>query len=267
MVNAREFYDSRSEEYSRKWQSIESEDSFNAFYRNRLYDLVFSMASINSGDRVIEIGSGTGLTLRRLLSITRPVYGVDVSRAMLEQAKATTLADYKVAISDGEFPLDADALLRLGDFRTLDLPEASFDRILSVEVLRYIDDPTACFRVAYRALKPGGRLVFSATNLFSASTFPINHNIRRKLGRLDSDRQLLQYFSTTRGLRRQLQQCGFSVLGIEKLRFFSAHPIVKRRMRTSVGAARLYKFERRLLKIPLVNQFFDQLIVAAEKPF
>lgn len=64
-------------------------------------------------------------------------------------------ANYKRA--DLEDKADLDYVVRPGT--PLEAPDATFDLILSSQVLEHVHDPAAYFRDCLRMLKPGGRLV------------------------------------------------------------------------------------------------------------
>ena len=95
---------------------------------------------------VLEIAVGTGRNLPLYPADVR-VVGIDISPAMLD------LARHRAAESG------RSADLRLGDAQSLDLPEASFDVVVSTLTLCSIPDDGAAVREAARVLRPGGRLV------------------------------------------------------------------------------------------------------------
>ena len=100
------------------------------------------------GLNVVDLGCGYGWFCRWAQERgAARVVGLDVSEKMLAQAKATTSA--------------AEITYERVDLESFALPEASFDVAYSSLVLHYISDVAAFFTKVWRALRPGGRLVFS----------------------------------------------------------------------------------------------------------
>ncbi len=96
---------------------------------------------LEPGDRVVDLGCGTGDLCRVLGKAGLRAVGVDMAAGML--AKAHTSAPL----------VRADAL-------QLPLADASIDGAISGFALRNVVDITACFREAARVIRPGGRAVF-----------------------------------------------------------------------------------------------------------
>jgi demethylmenaquinone methyltransferase/2-methoxy-6-polyprenyl-1,4-benzoquinol methylase len=96
---------------------------------------------LEPGDRVVDLGCGTGDLCRVLGKAGLRAVGVDVAAGML--AKAHTSAPL----------VRADAL-------QLPLRDASIDGAISGFALRNVVDIAACFREAARVIRPGGRAVF-----------------------------------------------------------------------------------------------------------
>lgn len=92
------------------------------------------------GERVLDLGCGTG-KLGILLSSHHPITGVDVSEAMLREARRR---------SAGRLRLVQGSAFRL-PFR-----EASFGAAISAFVLRNLDDLPVAFAELGRVLAPGG---------------------------------------------------------------------------------------------------------------
>jgi len=110
-------------------------------------DAVYSYLEPRTGMKVLDIGCGTGLYALDLAARGVDVTGVDISRPMLERARAKA----QDAGLDVRF-LEADAL-------QLPFGEQSFDAVLSVTALEFMPDLSAALREAFRVLKAGGRLV------------------------------------------------------------------------------------------------------------
>lgn len=96
---------------------------------------------------VLEVGVGSGATFAHYPGDLASLTGLDVSEAMLEQArlKAARLP----------FPVR----LQAADIQTLPFPAASFDTVTSSLALCGIPDPALLFSEIQRVLRPGGRLL------------------------------------------------------------------------------------------------------------
>lgn len=110
---------------------------------------VLSLLDVQLGDRVVEIGFGTGTDIRRI-SEAAPrgfVSGIDWSPVMVAQAAGRN----REAIREGRVRLE------LGD-ATGGLPfaEASFDKVLSINVAQFWKEPDRVFAEIRRVLRPGG---------------------------------------------------------------------------------------------------------------
>ena len=101
------------------------------------------------GKHVVDLGCGFGWFCRwvREAGAAR-VLGLDVSEKMLARARADTA--------------DAAVEYRREDLERLDLPEGAFDLAYSSLTLHYLQNLEGMMRTVYRALAPGGALVFSA---------------------------------------------------------------------------------------------------------
>ncbi len=110
-------------------------------------------AAPRPGERAADIGCGCGdlsLMLADRLGAEGRVLAVDVSRPMLEQARARQEA----LAGAGGAPIrweEADAAV-------WPFPEGGFDLLISRFGVMFFADPLAAFRNMRRALRPGGRL-------------------------------------------------------------------------------------------------------------
>lgn len=109
-----------------------------------------AMAAIQTGDTVLDIGSGAGMDAflaAQRVGVSGRVIGIDMTPAMLNRARAAaekngiTNVDFRMGYAE-QMPVDAD----------------SVDVILSNCVINLVEDKGAVFQEALRVLKPGGRL-------------------------------------------------------------------------------------------------------------
>jgi len=94
---------------------------------------------------VLDVGCGAGAALAPAAQRAASAVGVELSPAMAERAR--------VAAPSAE--------VLVGDAAALDLPDRSFDVVVSAFVVFFMPDPTAALREWRRLLRPGGRLVIA----------------------------------------------------------------------------------------------------------
>jgi SAM-dependent methyltransferase len=114
--------------------------------------LLVQRLRLRPGDVVADIGSGTGYFTRRLATRVGPagkVFAVDIQPQMLDLLRANLAA---LAITN-VFPV-------LGSAKGPNLPEASVDLVLMVDVYHEFDFPYEMMTGICRALKPDGRVAF-----------------------------------------------------------------------------------------------------------
>lgn len=123
---------------------------------------MIGLASLAPDARVLDVGCGTGWTVRRIAERLGPegrAAGCDLSAEMIAAARART--------ADPRCRFEAAAA------EALPWPDASFDAIFSMESLYYWPDPEAGLRELARVLRRGGAawigLDFHAGNPDSAS--------------------------------------------------------------------------------------------------
>jgi ubiquinone/menaquinone biosynthesis C-methylase UbiE len=107
------------------------------------------------GDRLLDVGCGTGELVRALAGLVGAhgtVVGVEPSATMLDEARRRT----------GESSLRVE--LRSGDISRLDFDDATFDGVTSERVFQHLDSPASAIAELVRVTKPGGRLVVIDTD-------------------------------------------------------------------------------------------------------
>ena len=134
-------------------------------YQRHIYDLtrkyyllgrdrLIADLAVPDGGTVLEIGCGTG---RNLIAVGKawpqaPLYGVDISEAMLNTARGSVAKAgmaQRVTLAQGD-ACGFDALTLFG--------RATFDRVFISYALSMIPDWEAALRQAARCVAPGGKL-------------------------------------------------------------------------------------------------------------
>jgi len=98
------------------------------------------------GARILDVGCGLGLYVKKMRQFSDDVHGVDIDPAKVREASAT-LPNIREAPAEH-----------------LPYPDATFDVLLLHEVLEHVNDDRAAVREAHRVLKPGGRMVVFVPN-------------------------------------------------------------------------------------------------------
>jgi SAM-dependent methyltransferase len=114
-------------------------------------DILIDRAKPQAGERIIDVGCGSGATsiaFARKVAPSGQVFGVDVSGPMLERARQSAPKDLPV-----EFTL-ADATI-------YPFVPASFDLLASRFGVMFFADPAKSFANMRKALRPSGRLTFA----------------------------------------------------------------------------------------------------------
>ena len=107
----------------------------------------FAYLQICPGDRILEVGCGTGDLLRplaRLVGPTGHIVGVDKSSTMIGEAQRRT--------SDASLPLD----FQIGTAYQLEFPGSSFDICSATAVLAHLEDPAAALAEMTRVVRAEG---------------------------------------------------------------------------------------------------------------
>ena len=131
------------EEYARLAAHYETRWSF---YVEATTRETLARLGLRTGDRLLDVGCGTGALLSRLSQTHEPglLSGVDPVPQML-------------AIARRRLPVDVD--LRAGWAEELPFESERFDVVVSCNVFHYIERPVAALREMGRVLRLGGHLV------------------------------------------------------------------------------------------------------------
>jgi phosphatidylethanolamine/phosphatidyl-N-methylethanolamine N-methyltransferase len=146
---------------------------FKRFFYPRISYAIKSM-DIRPGDRVLDVGVGTGLSLE-LFPRHCKVVGIDLSGEMLRKAKKKVNAN----------SMDNVDLYEM-DAMNVDFEDNSFDKVFISHVVSVVPDPYRVMEEVRRVCKDGGQVVvvnhFKSSNKLVAGFEELFNPISKKIG-------------------------------------------------------------------------------------
>ncbi|PZO50307.1 MAG: SAM-dependent methyltransferase [Alphaproteobacteria bacterium] len=152
---------------------------------------------LKATDVAFEFGCGTGTTAVKLAPAAARYIATDISSEMIAIARERAVAE---SITNIEFAV--------GTADVAPYPDASFDAVLSFNVLHLIEDRAAALRGAHRMLKPGG-LFISKTPALAEMNFLIRLAV--PVMRAVGQAPYVAFFSNSE-LEREIVAAGFEIV-------------------------------------------------------
>jgi len=119
---------------------------FKAFFHPRQKRALSEM-EFKPGERILDVGVGTGLSLPLYPSYC-PVVGIDLSASMLAQARKKV---EKMGLTNVSL-MEMDAC-------ALDFPDNSFDYVVATHIISVVPEPIKVINEMKRVTKPGGKFI------------------------------------------------------------------------------------------------------------
>lgn len=134
--------------------------------RPRAYARLARLSGARPGDRVLDVGCGTGCLTRRMAKIVSPggsVLGIDPSTEVIEYARRKTRephCSYETGVGEA-----------------LSAPDGSFDVVVTCLAMHHLPEDVrpVALREMHRVLRPGGRLLVA--DFRQPRTRPVRHVI------------------------------------------------------------------------------------------
>ncbi|MDX8048487.1 class I SAM-dependent methyltransferase [Lentzea sp. BCCO 10_0798] len=117
--------------------------------RRRIFGRLVDLADIGAGDEVLDVGCGPGYLTALAARAGGRAVGVDVSEPMIAEARRRRAG--------------GNCSFQVGRAEALDLPDASFDVVVSSLALHHIPEQSraTAFAEMFRVLRPGGRVLIA----------------------------------------------------------------------------------------------------------
>ena len=133
---ARRRFDGRSRTYdTRRWFA----------FNRRAQNTALSLLAVGRGDRLLDVGCGTGRAVRRAGASAASAIGLDLSEGMIRQARATAGGGFSCSYV-------------VGSSQELPFRSGRFDAVLCTTSLHHYSDPLRALAEMARVLSDGGRI-------------------------------------------------------------------------------------------------------------
>ena len=141
------------------FQNADAYDRLMGRWSRRLAPLLIGFGGVADGERVLDVGCGTGsLTFSLPASaVVGRVVGIDSTEPFIAAACARNT--------------DARLTFDLGDARALPYADASFDRAYSSLLLHFVPDAARVVAEMRRVVRPGGSLVAAVWDNYGGQLF------------------------------------------------------------------------------------------------
>ncbi len=153
----------------------------------------FLLRELQTGDRVLDLGSGAGEFTAEIANVAGRAVGAEVAEAAIARARARHPAlEFRLVPIDGPLPFE----------------DGAFDVVWASEVIEHVADTAPWLSEVRRVLAPGGRLLL---------TTPSHGRLRVALGGVQRFSEPLGdhlHLYTRRSLGSTLEELGFKRVSV-----------------------------------------------------
>jgi SAM-dependent methyltransferase len=195
MSSAIDVHTAQAAEFEERYRNLAADPYRSTFTygRKKIEELIDrETAELRQGARVLDVGCGTGFNVRRLRDRGFSVVGLEPSPTMRERAQRD----------------NPDSEILDGDIERLPFDDATFDFVLAIEVIRYLDGPDRALSEIRRVLKPGGLAIVTAAPRWSLNGYALLNVVTSRV-QLHNFTKVKHSFMTERGARRAMERAGF----------------------------------------------------------
>jgi ubiquinone/menaquinone biosynthesis C-methylase UbiE len=171
----------QTKEWFREWANEYDQTLGKIKRHHEMLDLAVEMSDIKDGERILDIGCGTGLlSLKFLEAADCMVSGIDLSDDMLNVFK------YKI----DKLNLTDQIKIKSGDAANLGFEDSTFDVIASTVTLHHVVDKQPVIDKIHRILKPKGRFVIGDLDVDTSGDLNDVERLKRILDYLKEELSL-----------------------------------------------------------------------------
>lgn len=154
-IEAKQYFSKKAAQYYQEhYQDITSKTSYPALYLRHQYILEMVPEQKRGRNRALDIGCGSGVMVRDLLTRGYAVVAADISREMLKATRKTVAGH----------PRATRVKYTQQDIEKMRLPNNAFDLIICSGVIEYLKEDDNALREIARVLKRGGVAFISIQN-------------------------------------------------------------------------------------------------------
>lgn len=218
-----------------------------AIQKELLYKILLE-CDIQNGNKVLDVGAGTGRFVLEFAENGYYTHGIDISEKMLQKAK-----------NKGDQL--SNLYLEKGDAKHLPFPCNYFDFVTSYRTMIHIPDYEKAIEEIYRVLKPGGYTLLEFNNKYSLSGLgKLLRQLRKIFGmHLEIDPHVSSSFE----LHNLFSNVGFEIKKIYH-QFFMSELVYRYSPKQTL---KLLKYIDRILCSSVLGYFTTRYIVLARKSF
>ena len=129
-------------------------------------ELIISLLKPQQGEKILDVGCGTGVFTFDILEQGAFVFGIDISLPMLTRA-GKKLEGYPF-------------FKALGTMICLPFADSTFDKVVSITALEFIEDGRKALQELFRVTKKGGSILVATLN--SLSSWAVQRRAKAKKG-------------------------------------------------------------------------------------
>ena len=139
-----------TQEWFNEWSNEYDQTLGKIKRHHELLDLAVEMSNVKAGDKILDIGCGTGLlSLKFLEAAECTIDGIDLTEDMLNI--------WKDKIE--KLNLSNRVKIKSGNAENLEFEDSTFDIVASTVTMHHVKDKQPTLNQIYRILKPKGRFI------------------------------------------------------------------------------------------------------------